>query len=105
MPKFMFAYHGGKMPETQEAIDKEMAAWGAWVEKYQSVLADPGDPVGQSYTVSASGTADNGGANPLSGYSIVEANDMDSALAIAAECPQVNSGSIEVAEILPIEMG
>ncbi|MEM9732718.1 MAG: YciI family protein [Pseudomonadota bacterium] len=105
MPKFMFAYHGGKMPETQEAIDKEMAAWGAWVEKYQGALADPGDPVGQSHTVSASGTVDNGGANPLSGYSIVEADDLDKALTIAAECPQVNSGSIEVAEILPIEMG
>ena len=27
MPKFMFAYHGGKMPETEAEIAAEMHRW------------------------------------------------------------------------------
>ena len=29
MPDFIFAFHGGKAPETQEAGQKAMAAWMA----------------------------------------------------------------------------
>ncbi len=105
MPSFMFAYHGGKTPETQEEIDKVMAAWGAWMEKYKDVMVDPGNPVGMSKTVSSSGVADNGGANPLSGYTIVSAADIDAACEIAKSNPMLaDGGSVEVAEIHVIEM-
>lgn len=104
MPNFLFVYHGGGMPETQEEIDRAMAAWGKWMEDNKSNLVEPGNPVGMSKTVSASGVADNGGANPASGYSIVSADDIDAACAIAKSNPMVadGSGSIEVAEILPM---
>lgn len=100
MAKYMLAYHGGEMPESQEEIDKEMAAWGGWIEKYQSAFVDPGNPVGKSHTISSDGVVDNGGSNPLSGYGIIEAADYDEALAIAKECPHLNSGTIEMAEIV-----
>ena len=41
-----------------------MAAWGKWMEDNSSALKDPGNPVGPSKTVSPSGVADGGGANP-----------------------------------------
>lgn len=99
MPKFIFAYHGGKKPETQEAGERAMGQWRDWMSKHSAALVDPGNPVGKSTTVSASGVADNGGSNPLSGYSIVEANDIDAAVAIAKECPILDPGTIEIAEI------
>jgi hypothetical protein len=48
---------------------------------------------------------DNGGANPVSGYTIVEANNYASACKHAAGNPMVvdGSGSVEVAEF--IDMG
>ena len=105
MPKFVFAYHGGSMPETEEETAKVMAAWGAWMEANGASLVDPGNPVGMSKTVTADGIEDNGGSNPLSGYTIVSADDMDGAIAIAKGCPILGSdGTVEVAEIHEIEM-
>jgi len=100
MPKFLFAYHGGKMPETEAEIAAEMQRWRDWMDGLGDALVDPGNPVGMSSTVSIDGVADNGGANPVSGYSLVMADDMNAALAMAAGCPMVTQGhgSIEVAE-------
>jgi hypothetical protein len=100
MPKFLFAYHGGKMPETEAEIATEMQRWRDWMDGLGDALVDPGNPVGMSSTVSIDGVADNGGANPVSGYSLVMADDMNAALAMAAGCPMVTQGhgSIEVAE-------
>ena len=67
MPKFMFVYHGGSMPETPEEGAKVMAAWEAWMGGIGSDLVDGGNPAGPSTTVSADGVVDNGGSNPVSG--------------------------------------
>lgn len=101
MPKFMFAYHGGGMPETPEEGEKAMAAWGAWYESIGPALADGGAPVGLSKTVTASGVDDNGGSNPLSGYTIVEAADINAACEMAKGCPILNdNGTVEVAPVV-----
>lgn len=100
MPKFIFAYHGGKMPETEAEIAAEMQRWSDWMKGLGEALVDPGNPVGISKTVSVDGVADDGGANPVSGYSLVIADNMDVALTMALGCPMVTQGhgSIEVAE-------
>jgi len=102
MPEFIFAYHGGKMPETEEAVAKEMAAWGAWFEQMGDAVVQPGNPVGKSKTVTLQGVADDGGANPLSGYTVIRAETMEDAVAMAKGCPSVvdGSGTVEVAEII-----
>lgn len=104
MPDYILAYHGGEMPETQEEIDAEMKAWGDWMQKHHAMMKDPGNPVGKSKTITKDGVEDHGGANPLSGYTIITADDMDAAIAMAQECPAVNAGSIEIAPIVEIEM-
>lgn len=101
MPKFMFAYHGGGMPETEEAQQAAYAAWGAWLGAHQADFVDSGAPVGYSYTVSEGGITKDGGSNPLSGYGIVQAVDYDAACEIAKGCPIVaDGGSVEVCQIM-----
>ncbi|SLN27979.1 YCII-related domain protein [Pseudoruegeria aquimaris] len=102
MPKFMFVYHGGKAPEDPAEVEKVMAAWNAWYGSMGDALVDGGGPAGLSKTVSAEGVADNGGPNPVSGLTIVEAADQDAAVEMAKGCPMVldGTGSVEVAEIL-----
>ena len=102
MPKFIFAYHGGKKPETEEAGKAAMDAWMSWMGANQESFVDAGAPVGRSSTVSASGVEDNGGANPVSGYSLVAAADLKAALELAKGCPMVvdGSGTVEVAPIV-----
>lgn len=101
MPKFVFAYHGGKAPESPEAVADVMAKWEAWMGGMGKNLVDGGHPVGMSKTVSAAGVEDNGGSNPLSGYTLVNAADIDAACAMAKGCPILeDGGSVEVAEAL-----
>ncbi|MGI9482429.1 MAG: hypothetical protein ACR2OR_08735 [Hyphomicrobiales bacterium] len=88
------------MPETPEEGEKMMAAWGAWFQGMGDAVVDGGKPAGMSKTVRASGVADNGGANPISGYSLVSAANIDEAVELAKGCPILEHGSVEVAEAL-----
>jgi hypothetical protein len=56
--------------------------------------------VGKSSTVHPDGSVTNdGGSNPASGYSLIEASDLDDALAKAKGCPHLQgAGTIEIAE-------
>lgn len=99
MPHFIFAYHGGKRPEGDAEIAAEIARWEGWFDSIGGSIVDPGNPVGPSKLVSANGIVDHGGANPISGYTIIQTTGMDSAIEIARACPIMGSGSIEVAEI------
>lgn len=102
MPQYMFIYHGGGMPETPEAQEKAMADWGAWYAAMGAAVLHGGGPAGMSKTVSASGVTDDGGANPVSGLTLVEAPDQHAACEMAKGCPMVKdgSGSVEVAEMI-----
>ena len=102
MAKYIFVYHGGKAPESPEEGQKVMAQWMAWFGEMGDAVVDGGNPLGMSKTVSAGGVADDGGANPASGYTIVNAADMDGAIALAKGCPMVvnSEGSVEVAECM-----
>lgn len=101
MPKFMYIYHGGKAPESPEEGAKVMAAWTAWFEGMGAAVVDGGNPAGMSKTVSASGVAEDGGANPVSGYSLVNAADHDAAVEMAKGCPILSDGgTVEVAEAM-----
>ncbi|NOC85359.1 YciI family protein [Ruegeria sp. HKCCD6428] len=106
MPKFLFVYHGGHTPTDPAEIESTMAAWGAWFQDMGDALDIPGNPVGQSYTVSSNGVVDNGGANPASGFTVIKADNIDAATEMAKGCPMVvnGTGSVEVAEIHEIEM-
>jgi len=100
MAKYLFVYHGGKSPEGPEAVKEVMDAWGAWLGGMGAAVIDGGNPVGPSRTVRPDGSVtDNGGANPASGYSLVEAADEADALKKAKGCPILRSGgSVEVAQ-------
>ena len=101
MPKFIFAYHGGSAPETPEEGEKVMAAWMSWMGGLGDAIVDGGNPAGMSKTVSAAGVADDGGANPISGYTLVTAENIDAACDMAKGCPIIEGGgSVEVAEAM-----
>lgn len=105
MPKFVFAYHGAPQFETKEAGMAHMVKWQAWSASLGDAMVDPGMPVGASKTVSAEGIADDGGSNPLSGVTIVQADTMEEALDMAKSCPHVElGGTIEVAQAMDMEM-
>lgn len=102
MSKYLFVYHGGSVPETKEEQAKVMDAWGQWFGSLGSAVVDGGNPVGKSSTVQSNGSVvDNGGSNPVSGFSLIEASDVDDAVTKAQGCPILGAGgSVELAEAL-----
>jgi hypothetical protein len=84
------------MPKHARVMD----AWGSWLGSMAESLVDGGHPLGMSTTVLAGGRVqDNGGANPASGYSLIEVADTDGAIAYAKKCPILDEGgSVEIAE-------
>ena len=103
MAKYILSYHGGgEMPETEEAQAALYEEWGAWFGSIGESLVDGGNPVSQSRTVASDGSvSDGGGANPVTGYSLVTADDIDVAVGHAKGCPVLASGgSVEVSEAI-----
>ena len=104
MSNYVIAYHGGKKPETPEEGAKHMAKWKAWVDGLGDAVVNPGTPLGKSKTVSSAGVSDDGGSNPMSGFSIVTADSMDAALEMAKKCPFLEfGGTLEVAEVMEMK--
>lgn len=102
MAKYLFVYHGGTAPKTEEEAAQVMDAWGNWLGSMGAAVIDGGNPAGLSKTVHPDGSVTNdGGANPVSGYSLIEATDDDDAIAKAKGCPHLEGGgTIEVAEAM-----
>lgn len=104
MPKYVFAYHGGGMPESEEEQARHMAAWGEWMGSHETAFLDMGAPIGATMTVGTEGASEGGGANPIGGYGLIEAPDMATACEIASGCPVVtlSGGTVEVGETFEI---
>ena len=102
MAKYLFVYHGGKPPANPADVKSVMDAWGAWFGSLGAAVIDGGNPVGPPSTVKADGTlADGGGANPATGYSLIEASSLADAHKKASGCPLLkNGGSIEIAQAM-----
>ena len=99
MAKYLLAYRGGGMPETEEAQAKVIEAWGVWFGQLGAAVADPGNPVSQARTVGPDGSVSGDGRSSLSGYSIISADSLDAAIVLAKGCPVLQGGaSIEVCE-------
>ena len=97
MGKYVFAYKGGGMAETDEEREAAMQAWGAWFGELGGAVLDAGNPFSVSTAVGGNGTSG------LSGYSIVSADSLDGASQLAQGCPVLASGgSVEVYEVLEV---
>ncbi len=107
MPKYMMVYKG-EATDTSDMNDEDAAAvmtkWATWMGKVGDSLLDVGSPFGPGISVVDDGTT----APPvsLSGYSIVEADDLTEAAGLADGHPYLSDHSgayaIEIFELIPV---
>jgi hypothetical protein len=101
MAKYLLAYTGGGMAQTEAEREAAMAAWGGWFQQLGSAIVDAGNPVGASTAVTANG--DSQAASGLTGYSIVTAADLAAAAELVKGCPILaNGGAVEVYETIEV---
>jgi hypothetical protein len=93
MPKFVLAYRSS----TDDVPTPETGtAWRSWFEGMGGNLVDLGQPVVRT---TALGNHD-GATTRLGGYSLVTADDLDAAVAIAKGCPALShGGGVDVGEL------
>jgi YCII-related domain len=93
MTTFVFTY---RMPENYTPGRPDaMAAWNAWFERIADNVVSRGNPVLETATL-----GNYGADTVLGGYSLVTADDLDDALAIAKGCPALDAGcGVEVGVI------
>ncbi len=103
MAKYVLAFRGGGMPESEEAQAQVMQAWDAWFRELGAAVVDPGNPTSRGRTIRADGSVEPEGPATLSGYTIIQADDLDAAVELAKGCPVLASGaSIDLAEVVEV---
>lgn len=96
MKKFVLLYVGYESP-TPEIVD----AWGKWFESIADKIVDSGNPFGAGIEVRRDGSKELPlGLNSISGYTIINAEDIDDAAKIAEACPTITS--LRIYEALPM---
>lgn len=99
MAKFLYLYFGGSPPKSPEEGKKVMDAWMAWFGKVGDKMADGGAPLGPRKSIGGSA------ASAATGYSIINAANLDEAIALTKGHPHLaGGGSFEVCETMPIPM-
>ncbi|MEI7698129.1 MAG: YciI family protein [Actinomycetes bacterium] len=85
MKKFVFLYNSNP---NEVPIDDVMDVWMVWFNKIMESIVEMGNPFTDGMLV-ASGRASTipEDRNPISGYTVIKAKDMDEAIAIAKTCP------------------
>lgn len=94
MSDFVLLYQGGSMAESEEAQKQVMEAWTSWFTALGSSVKDPGNPFsGAAKSIASDGAVSDGGGGTASGYSILTADSLDDATALAKDCPVLQSGA------------
>ena len=105
MADFVLLYRGGSNPETDEARAAAMQAWTSWFGELGGAVKDGGNP----FTETARSISSDGSIGDLSsqslatGYSIIEADSLDTAATLAKGCPVLSDGGeVHVYETFPV---
>ena len=102
MPKYIMVYTAQQAFDVstlpKEEITKQMEAWGEWLGTYDKKIVDEGDAFKfGGKVVSEEGVND--ADNLRTGYTIIEADNFDEALAFAQASPALeDGGKIQVYE-------
>ena len=91
----MLLYSGGSMPASDAEQQAVLKAWEAWFSKLGNAVISPGDPFTPvAKTIAPDGKVSDGPVGTMaSGYSIVKADSLDAAVAMAKGCPVLQGGA------------
>jgi hypothetical protein len=93
MPKFVLSFRASTNRTVSGAQE---AAWGEWFGTIAGSIADFGNRVGE-----ASSLGKIGEGTTLGGYTVINADDLESAVALAKGCPGLqHGGGVEVGTIM-----
>lgn len=104
MPRYLVLYVSRKPAEQQiEDIKKGKDPWVAWFKEQGSAVVDQGNPTAKPFALNKKG-ATRAHFDKITGYSIIEAEDMEKVKAMVISNPHLDQPktSIEILQIMPM---
>ncbi len=107
MAKFLLIYRDPAVsaaPPSPEEMQACLSLWGEWFQKFATAIVDGGDGLKHNGRVlKADGIVTDGpyveAKEIIGGFSVIQADDYDGAVAVARECPISKfGGPIEIRE-------
>jgi len=101
MPQFFITYLGSPQPSSPEEGKQHMTKYMEWLASLGDAAVSPANPLKGTSTIHADGSVTSGGTSNISGFTIINAESLEAALAIAKACPYLDiGGSLEVSELM-----
>ncbi len=101
MAQYLIVYLGGNQPSSPEEGKQHFSKYMEWLSALGDSVVSPANPLKDTSTVHSDGAVTDGGSTTMSGYTIIEAESKESALAIAKDCPFLDvGGTLEVSELM-----
>ena len=105
MKQYVLVYLGGDHPTNQEEARRHHMKYVDWLTSLGDALVIPTIPLKDTATVSSDGSVREGSSSAMSGFSVIKADSMQAALAIAQACPFLEIGGLlEVSEMMQIPL-
>ena len=95
MANYLLLYSGGSMPASEAEQKAIMDDWMAWFGKLGGALVDGGNPFTPMVkSIASDGKVSDGPVGSMaSGYSVIKADSLDAAVALAKGCPVLKGGA------------
>jgi hypothetical protein len=95
MSNYILLYTGGGMAANESERKKITDEWNAWYKKLDKAVVDQGNPFSPTAKyISGDGKVYDGPVGSMvTGYSIIKAMSLDSAIQLAKSCPALKSGA------------
>lgn len=105
MDKYLLVYYGGSQETDSAKAKAVMADWMKWFGELGKGLVDGGAPTMPGKVVNKKSTkAGFLGEQPVTGYSIIQAANIDEAVKMVKGCPILNSAGGQIAVYPTMQM-
>ena len=105
MAQYIITYLGGDQPSSPEEGMQHFAKYKEWLSSLGDSAVSPANPLKNTHTVNPDCAVTTGGTTSMSGYTIIEASSIETALEIAKACPFLDiGGSLEVSELIQMSV-
>ncbi len=101
MAKFVLTFEDARQPSSPEAGQQHMSDYRDWLAGLGDTLVMPQLAFRQTRVVTDQGVRE-AGPGGIMGFLMIEAENMEAAIAVARQCPFLAMGTMRVAEAMDV---
>jgi len=94
MARYLITYYAGDMPQDPDSIGQARQAFIQWATTAGAALAEVGTPIRSTTTISSEGIHEWTPAGLFMGWSVIEAEDRNTAARLLEDHPFISQGGI-----------